>query len=86
MTELKFYKYITSNKIEVNEHGILFVPLYLVSEFCSILQVMKDGGLECRMKDNCFAFNLELICDYFGFNYPELLKEFSPAETNINVQ
>lgn len=86
MSELKFYKYLIDNKIEVNEHGVMFIPSYIANEFCLFLQAMKDGGLECRMKENCFAFELEPICDYFGFNYEGLLKELLPTETLSDVQ
>jgi len=86
MTELKFYKYITDNKFEVNEHGILFVPSYIIGEFCLFLAVTKEGGLECRMKDNCFVFDLEPICEYFGFHYYDLLKALVPETTIQNTK
>lgn len=93
MTPLKFYKFINDNSIEwhwnhydFNWHLLVFIPAYLLVDFCSMFQYsdFDDGGLpgeQVVKYDGSVAFDdFQEICEILGFTEEEVDEIFPKDE------
>ena len=84
MTELKLYKFITDRGLETSSYEnirnekvyLLFVNNAHIVEFHKLLSpsIFDDDGIECKMKDGYFAFDIGYICEYYDVDIEEVFK------------
>lgn len=72
MTAIQLYKFIKENGLEHHNHGdtdvILFIPSYLMDEFCLLVKYTGEDIINVVMRDTYFAIELEQIVNYYGFD------------------
>jgi len=68
MTELELYKFLEGEDYEHQDY-IIWIPIYSLEKFCAFFKsYLIDGGIECRLKDDCVALDIYTICDFYGIN------------------
>lgn len=82
MTELSLYKFITDNILETSTYEnilnervyLLFVNNRNISDFHKLFSpsTFDDDGVECKMKDGYFVFDMKEICEYHDVDVEEV--------------
>lgn len=80
MTELELYKFVEENGIEFHWNGddvYMFVDCRDTKDFTELLGsgILDESGIECRMKEGYFCFEMKDICDYFGIELENVFKK-----------
>ena len=83
MTAIELYKFVTKNDLSYtwinikDQDVILFVTISNLEELNKLLgpKILDEDGIECRMKDGYFCFEMADICDYFGIDITDVFKE-----------
>lgn len=71
MTELKLYKFIKDNEIEIDwrteKHLYIWIPFYHLEEFTKLLgyDYLCEGGEEVSLQHDCVCVDILDICECF---------------------
>lgn len=79
MKTIELYKFIENYDIEYhwNDNDVyMFVDNWCVQYFHVILDntIFDDEGIECKMKDGYFCFEMKNICDYYGIELTDVFE------------
>ncbi len=78
--ELQLHNFIQNNKIEINwsdNELIMWIPFFYVKEFTDLLgyNFLSDGGYNVNLREDCIAFDLVPICEYFDIEPTNILEK-----------
>lgn len=80
MTELKLYKFIAENELEVRWEGeelLLWIDHYVLKKFCDLLDCCNagDGGIDCQLQDGgVVVLDLAKVCKEYGIDPNNILE------------
>lgn len=83
MTAIQFYKFIHDNAVEYHweendgKKDVLIFPYHFqLDELVDVIGgMLEEGGIECRLQQDCLAIWASEICGHYGIELSEIFEK-----------
>jgi hypothetical protein len=76
MNALQLYKFIQEHSIEIDwrdDELMVWIDFYSLRDFADMINDSLDEGTEVALKQNCIAFDIVDLCEYYEIDPEEIL-------------